>query len=57
MYVWYMYVASTYRVSLVEEFDGFWYVHLVLSEVVEWSLHQHAWLLVVLDQQIPKRML
>ena len=48
---------STYRVSLVEKLDGFWYVHLILSEVVEWSLHQHTLLLVVLDQLVPQRML
>jgi hypothetical protein len=47
----------TYRVSLIFEFDGFWYVHLVLPEVVEWSLYKYTLLLVLLDQLIPKRML
>ena len=50
-------VTSTYRVSLVEEFDRFWYVHLILPEVVEWSFHKHTLLLVLLDQLVPKRML
>ena len=49
--------ALAYRVSLVEELDRLWYVHLILPEVIERPLYQHTLLLVILDQLVPKRML
>lgn len=46
--------CETYRVDGVDELPGLAELHKAFPEVVQWSLHQHLLLLVVIQQVIPE---